>query len=394
MPADEPKPVEPIADKGKQADDAESASEADEPAAAEGTAVAAASSSSAAPASKKKKSKRKKAKQLLSTKSEQQQHDEKVKKAIDGLSPEQMKDLVSLNPGLMHDLATQSATSDPSPDQVAAMLKGLKLSDIMTGLAASGKNVKDMGAYKFWQTQPVPRFGEEAKKFDEGPLKVQTVEEVDKEPQSLVAGFDWVTVDLTDDAEMKEVYELLNGHYVEDDEAMFRFNYIPEVLRCVNPLYYVTFTTATLCASFILFSGFNTTDPVNTLSLLCGFLVTFAGVYLLNLSRGDPNGSKLISGRGGYDATPTDMVSGFQTRRSMQSRRSGDPSRRSFGNHHGDTEGLIRAYDEEEAAGFGLTDLTEDSEDEQDLSDGKVNGKKEQYDNAIELQKRSKSAER
>ncbi|KAG5928119.1 hypothetical protein E4U42_001229 [Claviceps africana] len=162
----------------------------------------------------------------------------------------------------------------------------------------------------------------------------------------------------------------------------------------VNPLYYVTFTTATLCASFILFSGFNTTDPVNTLSLLCGFLVTFAGVYLLNLSRGDPNGSKLMAGRGGYDATPTDMVSGFQTRRSMQSRRSGDPSRHSFGNHHSDTEGLIRAYDEEEAAGFGLTDLTEDSGDEQDSSDGKANDKKEQYDNAIELQKRSKSAER
>ncbi|KAG5979622.1 glycylpeptide N-tetradecanoyltransferase [Claviceps digitariae] len=224
MPTEESKPVEPIVDKGKQVDDAESESEADEPAAAEGT-------TSATPSSKKKKSKRKKAKQLLSTKSEQEKHDEKVKKAIEGLSPEQMKDLVSLNPGLMQDMASQSGTSDPSPDQVAALLKGLKLSDIMTGLAASGKNVKDMGAYKFWQTQPVPRFGEEGKKFEEGPLKIQTVEEVDKEPQALVAGFDWVTVDLTDDVEMKEVYELLNGHYVEDDEAMFRFNYIPEVLR-------------------------------------------------------------------------------------------------------------------------------------------------------------------
>ncbi|KAG6004613.1 glycylpeptide N-tetradecanoyltransferase [Claviceps maximensis] len=224
MPAEESKPVEPVLDKGKQVNDAESASEADEPATAE--------PATAAPSSKKKKSKRKKAKQLLSsTKSEQEQHDDKVKRAIDGLSPQQMKDLVSLNPGLMHDMATQSGTSDPSPDQIAALLKGLKLSDIMTGLAASGKNAKDMGAYKFWQTQPVPRFGDEAKKFDEGPLRVQTVDEVDTEPQALVAGFDWVTVDLADDDEMKEVYELLNGHYVEDDEAMFRFNYIPEVLR-------------------------------------------------------------------------------------------------------------------------------------------------------------------
>lgn len=129
-------------------------------------------------------------------------------------------------------------------------------------------------------------------------------------------------------------------------------------IRSVNPLYYVTFTTATLCASFILFSGFNTSDPVNTLSLLCGFLVTFTGVYLLNLSRRDPNGFKMISGRGGDDAVGTDMVSQIQTRMSME-------ARRSFGHRSsGDREGLIRAYDEEEAAEFGLTDLAEDSDDE------------------------------
>lgn len=154
----------------------------------------------------------------------------------------------------------------------------------------------------------------------------------------------------------------------------------------MNPLYYVTFTTATLCASFILFSGFNTTDPVNTLSLICGFLITFTGVYLLNLSRGDPNGQKLSSGRGGFDSTGTDMVSGFQTRRSMQSRRSGDPSRHSLSSHHGDRQGLIRAYDEEEAAGFGLTDLAE-SDDGIRRSNGAANGK-EHYNNDIELESR------
>lgn len=130
------------------------------------------------------------------------------------------------------------------------------------------------------------------------------------------------------------------------------------MLYSVNPLYYVTFTTATLCASFILFSGFNTSDIVNTLSLLCGFLVTFTGVYLLNLSRGDPNGFKMVAGRGGNDAVGTDMISQIQTRMSME-------ARRSFGHRvSGDREGLIRAYDEEEAAEFGLTDLAEDSDDD------------------------------
>lgn len=116
----------------------------------------------------------------------------------------------------------------------------------------------------------------------------------------------------------------------------------------MNPLYYVTFTTATLVASFILFSGFNTTDVANTLSLLCGFLITFTGVYLLNLSRRDPDGTKMLAGQG-TDAIGTDMISSIQTRLSMQSRRSQDP-RASIGSRgHSDREGLMRAYDEEQA---------------------------------------------
>jgi hypothetical protein len=46
----------------------------------------------------------------------------------------------------------------------------------------------------------------------------------------------------------------------------------------------------------------------------------------------------------------------------MQARRSLDPHRVS-GGWAGDREGLIHAYDEEENTGFGLTDLTEDSDD-------------------------------
>lgn len=226
MPPEESKMAEPIVDKGKQVDQGESESEDDEPAT-----TAADTPTGTSTGSKKKKSKRKKAKQLLTGKSDEQKQADEVTKAIGGLTPQQMKELVSLNPGLMQELAAASGSSNPSPDQVANMLKNMNLADIMTGLAASGKNAKDMGAYKFWQTQPVPKFGEEGAKVEDGPLKMQKVEDIDKEPQPLVAGFEWVTVDLMDDGEIKEVYELLNGHYVEDDEAMFRFNYIPEVLR-------------------------------------------------------------------------------------------------------------------------------------------------------------------
>src|ERR1700761_7682569 len=152
----------------------------------------------------------------------------------------------------------------------------------------------------------------------------------------------------------------------------------------VNPLYYVTFTTATLCASFILFQGFNTTDAVNTISLLCGFLVIFSGVYLLNLSRGDPDGHRLLNGKiPDEDGIPTDPLATFQTRRSMQARRSLDPHRRSSSltfspggilrgdSRHASTEsaGLMHNYDVEHNT-FGLSDLVEDPEELQGTSRG------------------------
>lgn len=157
---------------------------------------------------------------------------------------------------------------------------------------------------------------------------------------------------------------------------MTQMNYFNKALsqfptQIVNPLYYVTFTTATLCASFILFRGFNTTDAVNTLSLLCGFLVIFSGVYLLNLSRKDPDGLHMMNGKAiGDDAVPTDPLSGMSTRRSMQARRSLDPHRRSSSitsnfslqgiqvRRNEESAGLMHSYDVEQGA-FGLSDLAE-----------------------------------
>src|SRR5277367_1594517 len=55
----------------------------------------------------------------------------------------------------------------------------------------------------------------------------------------------------------------------------------------VNPIYYVFFTTSTIFASVLLFRGFNTASMVNVVSLFCGFLTIFAGVYLLNTAKND-----------------------------------------------------------------------------------------------------------
>ncbi|KAI0691005.1 magnesium transporter NIPA-domain-containing protein [Cerioporus squamosus] len=71
---------------------------------------------------------------------------------------------------------------------------------------------------------------------------------------------------------------------------LVQMNYFNKALdtfstNVVNPMYYVGFSTATIVASVILFQGFNTDDPANSISLLAGFIVTFLGVHLLEISR-------------------------------------------------------------------------------------------------------------
>ena len=68
------------------------------------------------------------------------------------------------------------------------------------------------------------------------------------------------------------------------------------------------------------------------------------------------------------EGVPTDGIAGFQTRRSMQSRRSTDPHHRrssssiAFLNGHGDREGLIHAYDLENNHAIGLSNLAEEDD--------------------------------
>lgn len=128
------------------------------------------------------------------------------------------------------------------------------------------------------------------------------------------------------------------------------------------------FTTATLIASFVLFRGFNTSDPVNTISLLCGFLIIFTGVYLLNLSRTDPHGTNRAIDDNGI---PTDGLSGITSRRSMQMRRSDTFVRASMTGGRRSSVGQ-RLLDNDEEAAIGLGDLAEGSSNsESDDDDGR-----------------------
>lgn len=231
-PASKKKVAEQVAEKpeASNADNAQvdSGNEDEEDAPQDG----AATSSSAA---KKKKSKRKRIKSALtgsggsSEASGSNPSKNDMSKAISGLSKDQIGEILKMNPSLARDLGVTGG--DVSVAQAAEKLKKLSIEEILSGLASSGKNVKDMGEYKFWQTQPVPRLGDKDKIEKEGPIREVNLDLVRKEPYPMADGFEWVTVDIQNSEELKEVFELLHGHYVEDDEAMFRFNYSPSFLK-------------------------------------------------------------------------------------------------------------------------------------------------------------------
>lgn len=88
---------------------------------------------------------------------------------------------------------------------------------------------KQMKDYKFWKTQPVPSLDS---KIDlEGPIESKSVSEIPAEPLPLLGEFEWNTMDITSDLILEEVYQLLYEHYVEDQDATFRFKYSHEFLR-------------------------------------------------------------------------------------------------------------------------------------------------------------------
>jgi len=197
--------------------------------------TAAANAAASGTATKKKKSKRKRVKAALGVggsgePSSGGNQREEISKAVGGLGAAQIQEILKMNPALAQQMGVGEG-SELSEKKIQDAIKKLSLEEIMTGLASSGKNVKDMASYKFWQTQPVPKFGETSEPIEEGPFKIVDIEKVPKEPGPLLPGFEWVTMDLTRDEEIQELFTLLYGHYVEDDEAMFRFNYSQSFLR-------------------------------------------------------------------------------------------------------------------------------------------------------------------
>ncbi|KIR96900.1 glycylpeptide N-tetradecanoyltransferase [Cryptococcus deuterogattii 2001/935-1] len=169
---------------------------------------------------KKKKKKKKKGKASKAV--------EKLKTIATGQAPQEVVDAVR---GQMDSSDSMAATDE----EIRRALKAADLMRILDGKMALGNKsgTKNLGEHKFWKTQPVPQItgsGAPAP-IEEGPIDdPKTPADVRQEPGVLPAGFEWSTIDIHDEEQSKEVYVLLCENYVEDDDAMFRFNYSREFL--------------------------------------------------------------------------------------------------------------------------------------------------------------------
>src|SRR5271167_4864913 len=98
-----------------------------------------------------------------------------------------------------------------------------------------------MASNKFCLTQDELRV-EDNEEAEEGPIKMINSDQVPKEPDPLFHGLEWTTLDLQNENELQELYNLLTNHYVEDNNSMFRLNYSTDFLNwCVRYLKAIRF---------------------------------------------------------------------------------------------------------------------------------------------------------
>jgi len=86
--------------------------------------------------------------------------------------------------------------------------------------------------HKFWDTQPMLAFNTTVDAETNCPIDPnEDVSVVRAEPLGMPTGFAWCDLDVKDPTTAAELYKLLAENYVEDDEAMFRFDYSVEFLQ-------------------------------------------------------------------------------------------------------------------------------------------------------------------
>jgi len=91
--------------------------------------------------------------------------------------------------------------------------------------------------HKFWSTQPMPAFNATIDANANGPIDENTdIERISADPLHMPKGYEWCDLDVMEEGTINELYSLLSKNYVEDDEAMFRFDYsVPFLQWALTP---------------------------------------------------------------------------------------------------------------------------------------------------------------
>lgn len=147
---------------------------------------------------------------------------------------EKTNDVAESQAGASSANTSVASTSSESATEIQnrALLEQLKLNPQLLPMLRTAKTSEEakQKSYKFWSTQPVPKFDEKVDK-NEAIEPNKSISEIRPEPYALPDGFKWETLNINDPLVLTELYTLLNENYVEDDDAMFRFDYQPEFLK-------------------------------------------------------------------------------------------------------------------------------------------------------------------
>eukprot|EP01104_Vermistella_antarctica_P004165 TRINITY_DN14673_c0_g1_i1.p1 TRINITY_DN14673_c0_g1~~TRINITY_DN14673_c0_g1_i1.p1 ORF type:complete len:456 (+),score=142.19 TRINITY_DN14673_c0_g1_i1:24-1370(+) len=113
-------------------------------------------------------------------------------------------------------------------EEAKAVQKGIEKRQLVR--QQMGRKTTTHEQHKFWDTQPVPQMQDD-QTSENGPIEEPDFDNVRQEPYGLIADFEWVVCNMSDDTCIKEVYNLLSENYVEDDDNMFRFDYSEQFLE-------------------------------------------------------------------------------------------------------------------------------------------------------------------
>lgn len=139
---------------------------------------------------------------------------------------------ISPNANESDSIVAEGSATDAELQNVKGLVEQLKLNPRFIPILRAAKTPEEalQKSYKFWSTQPVPKLDEKIQ-ANESIEPDKEISEIRAEPYALPDGFKWDTLKLNEPLVLTELYTLLNENYVEDDDAMFRFDYQPEFLK-------------------------------------------------------------------------------------------------------------------------------------------------------------------